>query len=343
MPPSRGLGAGTIGSSSQGGTDEGNASGCRRLGRRPVRAGLREPRGAPLRPLPGCGPAMMRGGTDCGQRCQGVSTTASSVAGRSPGTHRLVLLRLGQLGLLHHVVTVFLGPYLTAIAERPPAADLGRATARRARCTRSGIPVAAGSCFPYLVSLSVILRSFVLPVIGAIADRSAHKKQLLAAVRLHRRRRHLGLLFLTGDRYLLGGGAVPGRQHRLRRQRRGLQLLPAAARHARRAGHGVQPRLGHRLPRRRPAARAQPGRVDARARTHSAWTPRRRALEHRLGRRLVGRVHPLPLLLAARTPPPPTALAGGGNVLTDGFRQLGTPCGSLQGLPADAVLPASPS
>ena len=34
--------------------------------------------------------------------------------------------------------------------------------------------------FAYAVSLSVLLQVFVLPVVGAIADRSSHKKQLLA-------------------------------------------------------------------------------------------------------------------------------------------------------------------
>src|SRR6266536_1469815 len=96
------------------------------------------------------------------------------------------------------VVTVFLGPYLGTVAER--AADA------HGRVYPLGIPVAAGSLFPYSVSLSVFLTVFVLPVVGAIADRSSHKKQLLALFAYIGSAATVGLLFLTGDRYLLGAG-----------------------------------------------------------------------------------------------------------------------------------------
>ena len=71
------------------------------------------------------------------------------------------------------VVTVFLGPYLTGIAEN--AAGCGDDIP----CDDKSIPVlwfsiAPGSLFPYAVSLSVFLTVFVLPVVGAIADRSPH-------------------------------------------------------------------------------------------------------------------------------------------------------------------------
>ncbi|HET6214910.1 MAG TPA: MFS transporter, partial [Micromonosporaceae bacterium] len=59
------------------------------------------------------------------------------------------------------VVTVFLGPYLTSIAEN--AQDAG------GRVHPLGIPVAAGSLFAYTISLSVFLQVLVLPVVGAIA------------------------------------------------------------------------------------------------------------------------------------------------------------------------------
>ncbi len=68
-----------------------------------------------------------------------------------------------------------------------------------------GIKVAAGSYYPYLISLSVLLTVFVLPVIGAIADRSLHKKRLLAATAFTGAAATIGMLFVTGDRYLLGG------------------------------------------------------------------------------------------------------------------------------------------
>src|SRR6266545_2180120 len=69
------------------------------------------------------------------------------------------------------VVTVFLGPYLGTIAERAQDA--------KHQVYPLGIPVAAGSLFSYAVSLSVLLTVFVLPIVGAIADRSSHKRELL--------------------------------------------------------------------------------------------------------------------------------------------------------------------
>ena len=95
------------------------------------------------------------------------------------------------------VITVFLGPYLITVAER--AADAND------RVYPLWIPVPAGSFFPYLVSLSVFLTVFVLPVVGAIADRSARKKQLMAVFAYIGAAATVGLLFATGGRYLLGG------------------------------------------------------------------------------------------------------------------------------------------
>src|SRR5262249_23636858 len=94
------------------------------------------------------------------------------------------------------VVTVFLGPYLGAIADN--AADA------HGRVYPLGIPVAAGSLFAYTVSLSVFLQVFVLPTVGAVADRSSHKKQLLALVAYIGSGATMGLGFLTRHRDLLG-------------------------------------------------------------------------------------------------------------------------------------------
>jgi UMF1 family MFS transporter len=96
------------------------------------------------------------------------------------------------------VITVFLGPYLGTIASR--AAD------RDGLVHPLGIPVAAGSLYPYAVALSVLLTVFVLPVVGALADRSAHKKQLLGLFAYLGSGATIGMVFLTGDRYLLGAG-----------------------------------------------------------------------------------------------------------------------------------------
>jgi UMF1 family MFS transporter len=102
------------------------------------------------------------------------------------------------------VVTVFLGPFLTSVTEQAAGCPLGTDD-----CTGLvhpfGITVKPGSYFPYLVSLSVFLTIFVLPVMGAIADRTQHKKVLLAGTAFLASAATVAMAFVTGERYLLGG------------------------------------------------------------------------------------------------------------------------------------------
>ncbi|MCX5137848.1 MULTISPECIES: MFS transporter [unclassified Streptomyces] len=95
------------------------------------------------------------------------------------------------------VLTVFLGPYLTAVAKHAADAD--------GFVHPLGIPVRAGSFFAYAVSASVIVSIFVMPLAGAAADRSGRKKPLLAAAAYLGAAATTGMFFLDGDRYLLGG------------------------------------------------------------------------------------------------------------------------------------------
>lgn len=95
------------------------------------------------------------------------------------------------------VVTVFLGPYLTTLAEDAAGAD-----------GRVGFllwQVRPGSYFSLLVSLSVVLQVLVLPVTGAIADRSRHQRQLLASFAAVGAAATMLMVTLTDGRYVLGG------------------------------------------------------------------------------------------------------------------------------------------
>jgi UMF1 family MFS transporter len=96
------------------------------------------------------------------------------------------------------VVTVFLGPYLTHVAET--AVGVG------GDVHILGVPVVAGSLFPYTVALSVVLQVFVLPVVGAIADRSSHKRELLALFAYIGAAATIAMVLLTGGRWLVGVG-----------------------------------------------------------------------------------------------------------------------------------------
>ena len=102
------------------------------------------------------------------------------------------------------VITVFLGPFLTSITEVAAGCELG-ADSCDGRVHPLGISVAAGSFFPYLVSLSVFLTVFVLPVMGAVADRAPRKKPLLGAAAFTGAGATIAMAFVTGDRYWLGG------------------------------------------------------------------------------------------------------------------------------------------
>ncbi len=97
------------------------------------------------------------------------------------------------------VISVFLGPYLTAVAEAAADADnliypLGR-----------WLPIGADSFFPYMVSLSVVLQVLFLPILGAIADYTHLKKRLMAIFAYVGAFATMGLYFVQGDNYQLGG------------------------------------------------------------------------------------------------------------------------------------------
>src|SRR3954447_11912372 len=102
------------------------------------------------------------------------------------------------------VITVFLGPFLTSVTEQAAGCALV-ADDCTGRVHPLGITVAVGSYYPYLVSLSVLLTVFVLPVMGAIADRTPRKKPLLAVTAFIAAGATVAMAFVTGERYLLGG------------------------------------------------------------------------------------------------------------------------------------------
>jgi UMF1 family MFS transporter len=96
------------------------------------------------------------------------------------------------------VVTVFLGPYLTDIAERAAGPD--------GDVHPLGIPMPPGSLFGYTLSASVFLQVFVLPLLGAIADRSGRKREMLTVLSYVGALATAALFFVGGERYLLGAG-----------------------------------------------------------------------------------------------------------------------------------------
>ncbi|MFF3248590.1 MFS transporter [Streptomyces sp. NPDC002870] len=94
------------------------------------------------------------------------------------------------------VLTVFLGPYLTSVAKAAADAD--------GFVHPLGIPVRAGSVFAYAVSVSVVVAVLLMPLAGAVADRTGRKKPLLAVAAYVGATATTGMFFLDGERYLLG-------------------------------------------------------------------------------------------------------------------------------------------
>jgi MFS transporter, UMF1 family len=95
------------------------------------------------------------------------------------------------------VVTLFLGPYLTSIAKAAAGAD--------GRIHPFGLSIDPRSLWSYLVSLSVLTQVICLPLVGAIADFGKKKREFLGLLALIGVSATLGMFFVEGTRYLLGG------------------------------------------------------------------------------------------------------------------------------------------
>ncbi|WP_433274216.1 MFS transporter [Actinosynnema sp. CS-041913] len=88
------------------------------------------------------------------------------------------------------VVTVFLSGYLTAVAKEAAREDIARngpdacATSSLQQCDISlfGAYFPAGSLWGYLLSIATVVQVVVLPVMGAIADRTQNKRRMLGGL-----------------------------------------------------------------------------------------------------------------------------------------------------------------
>ena len=95
--------------------------------------------------------------------------------------------------------TVFLGPYLATLAEK--AAVLSQDGVARIL----GIPVAPDSFFPYCISFSVGMQVLFLPILGAIADYSHRRKQMMQLFATLGAIATLLMFFTTAPLWWLGG------------------------------------------------------------------------------------------------------------------------------------------
>jgi UMF1 family MFS transporter len=97
------------------------------------------------------------------------------------------------------VGTVFLGPYVASLAA-------GAAKASSDGMARlAGLPIAPDSFFPYCVSLSVGLQVLFLPILGAIADYSHRRKQMMQLFAVIGAIATIALFLTTAPIWWLGG------------------------------------------------------------------------------------------------------------------------------------------
>ncbi len=90
---------------------------------------------------------------------------------------------------------VLFGPYLIAIAEEAAVDD---------RVSVLGLDVAPGALPAYVVTFSTLVSAVLLPLLGAVADRTARKKDMLAGFAWAGAFFAALLFFMTGDNWQLG-------------------------------------------------------------------------------------------------------------------------------------------
>ena len=107
------------------------------------------------------------------------------------------------------VIAVFLGPYLTGVARNAACGTVvtgdNPCPVVDPRLSVLGLSIVPGSYYSFLLAASIAVQVLVLPLIGAVADRSARKKEILAALAYLGAFATMGMYFLQGQRYLLGG------------------------------------------------------------------------------------------------------------------------------------------
>lgn len=94
------------------------------------------------------------------------------------------------------VISLFIGPYLTSVAESGADAS--------GMISLWGLDMRPGSLYPYAISFSVFMQVFLLPIVGGIADRIKSRNGLLAVFAYIGSISTMFLYFVKDGRYALG-------------------------------------------------------------------------------------------------------------------------------------------
>ncbi|HEX7662509.1 MAG TPA: MFS transporter [Pseudonocardiaceae bacterium] len=98
------------------------------------------------------------------------------------------------------VITVFMSRYLPAVAKNAVGAN--------GRLHILGIPIAPGSLFAYVVSFCAIVLVFLMPIMGAVADRTGRKRELILGFGYLGALSCAAMWFITRTNWALGVGLL---------------------------------------------------------------------------------------------------------------------------------------
>jgi UMF1 family MFS transporter len=103
------------------------------------------------------------------------------------------------------VATVLVAPYLTSVAERAACGHVGTiAQPCREHLSVFGLSISAGSLVFYVITASTLLSAFVLPFVGAVADRVRSRRLLMCRLAWSGALVTALLFLVTGSNWQLG-------------------------------------------------------------------------------------------------------------------------------------------
>lgn len=94
------------------------------------------------------------------------------------------------------VTTVFMSRYLTSVAEH--------AVGKHGRVHVAGIPIAPGSLFAYTVSAATVVCVVLMPLVGAVADRTGRKRDIMLGAGWFGAGACIAMVGVSGDDWQLG-------------------------------------------------------------------------------------------------------------------------------------------
>jgi UMF1 family MFS transporter len=101
-------------------------------------------------------------------------------------------------------LTVLFGPYLTVVAKRAACPGQPSDAVCRVNLSVLGVPVSPGSLALYAVTVTTLLSAVLLPVVGAVVDRSGRKRTALAAFAWLGAVAASAMVLVRGDDWVLG-------------------------------------------------------------------------------------------------------------------------------------------